>query len=434
MNKPNVSNGAPKISILVIGREVLDGRIAESNARYLAEQLRIQYGTALHSVLWCDDEVAEIVESLAFLAQESEIIITSGGLGPTSDDKTRQAVADFLGVPLEYREAVALEIQEFLKARGRPYVELNSRQAYFPAGAEKITNKNGTAPAFLCQHLAKGRNCATQIWSLPGVPREFLPLIDNAVLPRIAQQYKLTRSLLPVCATVYGLAESKIAEIIEHIDLPTGSEVSYRPSYPEVFIRVCLKPEFKERLSTLKQEIIQRLGDDHVISSCSGRDSQGESLISVVHRLLLEKKATVSVGESCTGGQLSAALTRLPGSSAYFLGGVTAYSNSAKNILLGVPTTMIEQHGAVSPEVAEALVSGCRQRFGSDFAISVTGIAGPDGGSVEKPVGTVFVGLSSAQGISSWCLNLHGTRDQIQKGAYYGAIYRLWQALKGEGQ
>lgn len=407
-------------SILSTGSEVLEGRVTDTNSVFLLERLA-ELGLPVEHVLSCADEMGSILQSLNFLAARSLIIIVSGGLGPTADDLTREAVAEFAGLELELNESLAQQLEKLYQAKGRVFDEVNKKQAYVPKGAVVIPNRLGTAPGFSC--AVKGADGITRhVIALSGVPFELKSMFDEAVLPFIIKE------ILPPAGgfgfekrslRVFGLPESTVAKRIQESSLPPEVIVSYRAVFPavDVVLKVPRGPSAAEVIQHSLECVEEAVGRDYIFADDVNRPFEG-----VLHDLLLEKRLTIAVAESCTGGLVGALLTNMPGSSAYFVGGVVSYSNHIKTKLLGVAETVLQEHGAVSFETAELMAQGVRNSFSSDLGLAVTGIAGPEGGSAEKPVGTFFIGFCDKNESIAYKCFFSSTRERIRKYSAYAAL------------
>ena len=372
------------VSVLAIGSEILDGRVQDTNSQFIAKILSNE-GIQLEKVLICDDIESHIVDSLQFLAKHSKFIIVSGGLGPTTDDLTRESIAKFFNVEIETRPTSITRLEKLYAKRNRVLDPSNHKQAQFPVGATIIDNDVGTAEGFQMTGTVQGET--VQIFSVPGVPKELKPMFHAAIFPTIKK----------ACATIpiyrrsfrtFGLPESNVGATIKALNFPDEIFVSYRASFPEIHIVVKGKNEaqINDAVAAAKSAV----GNEFIFI-----EDQELSLPQAVGALLLQQSKTVSIAESCTGGLLGSFLTQTPGSSKYFSGGYICYANERKMQDISVPAEIIENYGAVSKECAEQMANGCRAKTNSNIAISITGIAGPDGGSDEKPVGTFFIGVST---------------------------------------
>lgn len=361
-------------TLLLIGDELTTGALADSNGSWLSAQLA-ELGVTTVRFEIVRDRVEEIVAALN--RTDSQLVITSGGLGPTSDDLTRDAVALSLGEALVENPHSLAKLEQRYAERSIPLNSISRRQALFPISAEVIDNAVGTADAFC---VKRG---ATDVFSLPGVPRELRHLFEQEIAPRIRRLYPgCQRSELRVIRT-FGLSESAVGEAVEQ--RLKGKLIAYRASFPETFVKFSAGDP--EELEQMVQDAISAIGREYIVSL-----SEQESVANVVVRELRTAGKTLSLAESCTGGSCGGLITSVPGASEVFLGGVVCYSNELKQSLLGCSS--VESKGAVSPEVALELAAGVRRLTGSSIGVSITGIAGPGGGSPDKPVGTVYFGYS----------------------------------------
>ena len=361
------------------GTELLFGSIVNTHLAYLGQQL-FSLGVRISRQTTVPDSSA-IRDVIVEAAPRSQLLLITGGLGPTTDDITREIVAELTGRPLEYHEAIFLKIRERFERRGLQLTDPISRQAYVPLGAEVLPNAHGTAPGIYVP--AAGH--LPHLILLPGPPRELRPMFERYAAPIIRRLVGNIDLVAGLFRTV-GLGESYVQELVG-ADLAAieDLEIGYCAQIGQLDLRLIGPRESVLRATGLVRE---RLAD-HIVSE------EGRELEEIVIRLLTDRKETVATAESCTGGLLANRLTNVPGASAVFLEGNVTYSNAAKTRILGVPPEMLIKFGAVSHEVALAMAEGARVRAGVTHAISTTGIAGPNGGTPEKPVGTVFVGLAS---------------------------------------
>ncbi|MGH2453376.1 MAG: competence/damage-inducible protein A [bacterium] len=378
-----------RAELLSVGTELLLGQITDSNAAYLARVLA-SAGADLFFKQTVGDNAARLTEVVRLALGRAELIVITGGLGPTEDDLTVATVAAALGLPLMRDETVAASIRDFFALRGRPAPESVYKQALIPSGAQIIPNRRGTAPGVV---VALG---GSTIVMMPGVPGEMEGMVEDFLVPwlRARTGETVIRSRV---LRVTGLGESAVEERIKDVlRLPAPTIAPYA-KLGEVHLRLTAKgppAEVEAQLAAGEAAVRERLGN-----LIFGVDD--DTLEVVAGRLLLEHGMTVAVGESCTGGLTADRLTALPGSSAYFRFGAVAYSNAAKTALLGVSPDLLDRQGAVSAAVAEAMARGARERADSDLALGITGVAGPAGGSAEKPVGLVFIALADREGVHS---------------------------------
>jgi nicotinamide-nucleotide amidase len=400
------------------GDELLRGDIVNTNQAYLGQRLLDLGIFATHALTVADDLAAMVTAIRDALARHPEVLVMSGGLGPTEDDLTREAVAESLGVPLELHPELLEEIEAKFAGRGFTMGDSNRKQALLPLGAAAIPI-SGTAPGFYLEHEG------TTIVALPGVPWELKEMWENTVEPRLARREGAGDGHAVRRIRVFGIGESAAAEKLA--DIPwRGSdvEIGTRASLEEltIILRGPATPEGALRLAELEAKTRAALGD-----RVFGVDGPG--LPEITGELLLERGLTVAVAESCTGGLVGKRFTDVPGSSDYFLGGVTSYHNEVKMNVLGVPADMLAQHGAVSSEVAAAMAEGVRDLLHADCSLSTTGVAGPGGGTEEKPVGLVYIG-SVVDGVTEVeRLRFWGRRDQVRERSALAAIDLLRRRL-----
>lgn len=406
-----------KCFILSVGDELVTGQTHDTNAPWLAQQLSAQ-GLTVTGMAVAPDQNDALINSIRHACDEADVLIITGGLGPTEDDRTRYAIADLLAVPLVEDAASLRDIEAFFSSLGRQMSAANRVQAALPQGARAIRNTCGTAPGIRATYRG------TPIFALPGVPHEMRVMFTQSVAPEIAgavgRRYFATRTLF-----THGIGESDLGERIRDMmardrNPAVGTTAKQGVIGVRIYARGATDDEARSLLDRDVQELRGRLG--HLVF---GVDD--DRLSAAVAELLREKRRTIATAESCTGGWLAKQLTDIPGSSAYFLSGIACYSNEAKINLLNVPRELIERHGAVSAEVAESLAIRCRERAASDYTLSITGIAGPEGGTPEKPVGLVYIGLADAAGceVSRHLFGEFRTRDEIRERSCTTALNRL---------
>lgn len=394
--------------IIAVGSELLTPDRADTNSLYLIAKLN-ELGVEVRFKTVVGDDRARLSAALRTALDRSNWIILTGGLGPTEDDVNRDAVAEVLHRPLREVPEIRQQLEKRFARWGRSMSENNARQALVPEGADWLPNRNGTAPGLWIEQ--DGR----LLILLPGPPGEMQAMFEAACLPRLEQMAGGERIRTRVLKAI-GLAESeldrRIAPLYRQVSNPSTTILA---SHGIVEIRLRARAESDQAADTLLAELSDKIEialGDHVFST------QGESLEEIVGMYLVMKQKTVAVAESCTGGLLAERLTRTPGSSNYFLGGAVCYSNEMKTRLAGVPPELIAAHGAVSKEVAQALAVGVRKRAGASLGVGITGIAGPGGGSAEKPVGLVFIALADERGSQVRQFRFPGNRERV----------RLWSA------
>ena len=407
--------------IIAIGSELLTPERTDTNSLWLTRKLN-DIGIEVKLKTIVGDDEPRLEETIRDAVKRSDVVITTGGLGPTEDDLTRQVSAKALNRKLEYHIELEDHLRERFRGWGREMPEINKRQAYAIAGCEVLPNPNGSAVGM---YLNDGN---THIAIFPGPPREMQPMFENFVFEKLKAAsggVSIFRRLLKVS----GYGESALDEAIAPIYTKFKNvQTSILFNKSEIDVELALRAENKEEanrtLDELRSEIVAKLG-------VAVFSVQGETMEQVVGRLLREAGKTVSVAESCTGGLIGSRLTDVPGSSSYFIEGVVAYSNEAKVRTLNVPQPTLDEFGAVSAETAAAMAEGILERAETDFAVSITGIAGPDGGSADKPVGLVYLGFADEAGTKTLKLNLPGDRSLIRWRASQAALdYLRRQLLK----
>ncbi|MEE2679817.1 MAG: competence/damage-inducible protein A [Myxococcota bacterium] len=371
--------------ILTIGDELLRGEIVDSNKSFMSDRL-LSLDVQTHWHTSVRDDPVQMTDAFQRAAVRADVVLVSGGLGPTRDDLTSQVLAESFGRKLVRDEAALEGIRSFFRAVGREMTPNNATQADFPAGAEVLPNPIGTAPGFMLDVEARG-----VFFCVPGVPREMTRMVDEQVLPRVAAKTGGGPVVRARLLRTFGTGESMLDDELQDIAASGDVSLGFRTAFPDNYLRPVARgvtaEEAEARLEGVCAEIRARLG---VIVYGEGE----ETLPVVVGRLLRDGGYTLAVAESCTGGLVAESLTEVPGASDYFLGGVVAYANAAKTELLGVPEALLAEHGAVSEPVARAMAEGVRERFGASFGLATTGISGPGGGSEAKPVGLVYLALA----------------------------------------
>ena len=408
--------------ILCIGTELLLGNITNGNARWIAEQLAA-LGIPHHRQLVVGDNRERLIAELQAAAQRCRVLITTGGLGPTPDDLTTEAIAAAFGAPLVEHPQVWAEIQARLAARGRPCAASNRRQAFLPEGAALLPNPTGTAPGMIWSPRPD-----FTILTFPGVPSEMRAMWEATAAPWLRAAGLAEGVFASRMLHFWGVGESNLAEQMADLLEGTNPTVAPYAGSGEVKLRITARAATSEAavqlLEPVEAEIRARTG-----ALCFGVDEA--SLASVLLEQLRSRGQTLAVAESCTGGGLGASLAAVPGASDVLLGGVIAYANRVKHGLLGVPAELLEAHGAVSDPVARAMAEGARRATGADWALALTGVAGPGGGSAEKPVGLVHIAVAGPAGCSSEGVRFGASRGRgwIQTLAAGEALNRLRLAL-----
>ncbi len=404
--------------LIFTGDELLRGDIVNTNQAYLGEKL-LDLGIFTTHALCVEDDRAAITAAIqASLQRRPSVVILSGGLGPTDDDLTREATAEALGLSLVHRQDLLDAIRTKFRDRGLVWSENNRKQASLPAGATAIPMK-GTAPGY---YLEAGTSLVV---ALPGVPRELKEMWAGTVEPLLRERRLGAAGFVVRRVRTFGLGESRAAQMLSGLEWRgEGMDIGTRASMDglTIILRGVATPAGLELLDRTEAQVREILGD-----RVYGSDQ--DDLATVTGDLLRRTGLTVAAGESCTGGLVAKRLTDVSGSSDYFVGGVTAYSNKVKTALLGVDEALLAAKGAVSEEVAAAMAEGACTLFGTDCAVSTTGVAGPGGGTAEKPVGLVFVGCVLAGTTVVEDLHLPGTRDETRQRSAEAAMDLLRRRL-----
>jgi len=381
-----------KIEILSIGNEVVYGDIVNTNAAWLSQELTSQGFEVLRHLTIADNE-AQITEALLEAPRRVDAVLVTGGLGPTVDDFTLEIAGKIFGRPLQKNAGVMAQLETFYTARKRVMTPNQEKQAMVPEGAEVFLNPVGSAPGVRLEFQG------VQYFFFPGVPKEMKQIFKDSILPWLLSHRSAAAFHEAKLLRCFGAEEAKLDALVQPLlkdrVMLGNAKVAFRVKFPEIFIKISVsgssqeeaRRELERAASKVEEAVQEYLYGEHE-----------ETLEAVVGRLLRERGLTLSLAESCTGGQIADRITNVPGSSEYFKGGVVAYSNDLKVSLLGVQPETLEKFGAVSRETALEMAKAARGRFGSDIALSVTGIAGPGGGSNEKPVGTFHMALATAKG------------------------------------
>jgi nicotinamide-nucleotide amidase len=401
-----------RAEIIAIGSELLTPYRLDTNSLFLTDGLN-QVGIRVVHKAVVGDSLDDMRASFRQALDRADLVVACGGLGPTDDDRTREAVADLLGRNLELNEGVLRHIQELFRRFGRVMPEINRRQAMVPEGATVIPNPRGSAPGLWIEtsgHI---------VILLPGVPAELRAMFEQEIRPRLTRlghdERLFTRDL-----RITGLPESEVEQRVSPLyALYPDTETTILASPPGIQLHPRVWSSDPAKANQILDEMVKRMAlalGERLYST------EGEEMEEVVARALTENRATIAVAESCTGGLLAERLTNIPGSSSYFLGGVVCYSNELKSALVDVPAELIESKGAVSPEVALALADGVRKTTGATIGVGVTGIAGPGGGTPEKPVGLVHIGIADERGPRERRFQFPGDRERIRMHASQTAL------------
>jgi nicotinamide-nucleotide amidase len=409
------------IELLTIGDELLSGRTADTNAHFIARALT-EAGLSATRFSSVGDGLEDIRRALTNVLPDTRFVIATGGLGPTDDDLTAPAAAATFGLELAVSQAAVDNMERRYREFGRPMPEAAKKQAVLPEGCEPIENPVGTACGFL---IKDGQR---QFFFLPGVPEE-VHAMTGAIIERIRSKCGMCRIIKSRTLKVFGLWESKIQELLKGRlpELPAVA-LGFYPAFPEVSLKITATGTDEQHIEhelQLFQGAIQTCIGEYIYSE------NNELLEEVVGRLLAAGKATVAVAESCTGGLITHRLTNIPGSSRYVERSFVVYSNMAKQELLGVPEAVLAEHGAVSEPVARLMAEGARGAAGTTYGLSVTGIAGPDGGTPEKPVGTVFIGIATPEETLAKKIFYPGSREKVKMMTAQMALNLLRLVLLG---
>ncbi len=403
------------VEIVTIGDEIVNGLKIDTNSAHIAQRFT-SAGFTVKFVTSVADSLPDMEEAFRLALKRARLVVTTGGLGPTDDDLTKRAIVKVFKRNLIFHDDVLEEIKARFTSRGMEMPPASQNQALLPQGATFFPNGHGSAVGICISE--QGRIFI----SLPGVPLEMKQILADEVLPYLAG-LNLKQATSSAILRTTGIGESRLGEMIKPgLKLKPGVKLAYLPSHGSVSLRVIASDEIKAEADSKARDLVRHL-EKTVGKYIFGRDE--DTLEGVVGQLLLDNDKTLSVAESCTGGQLGMTVTAAPGSSAYFVGGCLAYANEVKTSQLKVPDEVISTHGAVSEECAAAMAQGCRKSFNTDYALSITGIAGPEGGSEEKPVGTTYIGLSSAHKTSARLYRFGKDRAINRTRSVYAALELL---------
>jgi len=410
------------IEIITIGDELLCGRTQDTNASMIARELSAA-GFAVARITTIGDECSAISAALLSCLKETRFVIVTGGLGPTEDDRTAAAAAAAFNDTLALHPEALAMLHEKLERRGRSMNSPQQKQALLPSTCAPFANPVGTACGFIMRHENR------HYLFMPGVPVEARAMTEQFVVSYINEHACRRHAILSSQLRVFGLWESVIQEKLSGVhDSQSGVSLGYYPHFPEVILRLTgHSPDaavLQKHLERARDAIVDRIGE-HIYAEGD------ETLAACVGKLLADAGSTIAVAESCTGGLLSHLITNVPGSSAWFERGLVVYSNISKTQLAGVKESILAQHGAVSAQTAEALAQGVRDRAASTWGIGITGIAGPDGGTTEKPVGTVFFAIAGPDGCRAYHRRFTGNREQIKLLSACTALDLLRRTLLG---
>jgi nicotinamide-nucleotide amidase len=410
--------------IVSIGDELLIGQTVNTNAAWMGERLNAE-GIRVHRITGISDQQSEILRALDECAARSSIVLITGGLGPTKDDVTKHTLCDYFQSHLELHTPTLERITEFFTSRGLPMLDVNRDQALMPHNAVVLENQRGTANGMWFE-----RN-GTVFVSMPGVPYEMVWLMEHEVMPRLLAYFRRPAIVHRTILT-QGVGESFLAKKISEWETSL-SEVSialaYLPSPGQVKLRMSMygvadEQEMRRRIQVKEKELHSLIGE-HIFGY------EKDTLSSVVGTLLAQRQQTLTIAESCTGGYLAHQVTSTPGASAYFNGSLITYAEERKSAILGVPAALIGEKGVVSEEVAIAMAAGARKLMNADYALSTTGIAGPDGGTEEVPVGTIWIGLDGPAGARAAKFRFGQNRERNIQMAAQSALNLLRKEILG---
>jgi nicotinamide-nucleotide amidase len=393
-----------KISIVTIGHEILIGQIVDTNSAWLGEKLT-ETGLTPYSVLSIGDDENQIVDTLQSLSQTHDMVIMTGGLGPTKDDITVRSIAKFLGVPLVFHEEVYERIVHIFQKLNRRLSESHKTQCFLPEGVEILHNSMGTAPGMLF------RKDGFTLISMPGVPYEMKAIFQESVLEKVILPL-IHKTIIQKTLLIAGKGETEIEDILQPVisTLPPNYSVAYLPGLGQVRVRLTVVSDQKSEEQSAAFDHYISLFEDILGNSIFGTGDT--NLEKVLGQMCLHHQLKIGTVESCTGGNVAARLASVPGASAYFTGGIVAYTNEIKNNIVGVNGQILEMYGAVSEQTVVEMVRGGLHILGADIAVAISGIAGPTGGSEEKPVGTIWLAVGNKNHTETKKLNLGKKREQ----------------------
>jgi len=405
--------------LIFTGSELLLGHIVNTHAQYLGERLAAA-GIEVTLNTTVGDDGTRMRQVLGQAVQRCDLIIITGGLGPTTDDITAETVAGILGLPLVADPDSLVKIRELFHKRGQKMAQSNLKQAYFPAGSQILSNKVGTAPGALIERDKK------TIIMLPGPPRELSVMFEESVWPFLLAKADPGSAVKYKIFKLTGISESAVQDLLEDLGGQGNPGIAYIAKPGEIQVRLSARSGKERQAEELLAELSRRVQPriDKYIFACDD-----EMLEEMVGKLLLARGLSIGTAESCTGGLVAARLTEVPGSSAYFKGGVVSYSNEMKSDILGVSMSVLERFGAVSKETAMAMAQGVRERTGAEIGLATTGIAGPAGGTPAKPTGLVYISLAADDGIFYREYRFPGFRPAVRQGTVNAALHMVKQYL-----
>ncbi|MDO4190305.1 MAG: competence/damage-inducible protein A [Bacteroidales bacterium] len=410
-----------KAHIISIGDELLIGQVVNTNASWMAAELNKQ-NIDVSRIVTISDDADDIRTNIEKSMAEADVVLVTGGLGPTKDDITKKTLADMFHSQLVVHQPSLDNVTDYFAKRGLPLSEVNKQQALVLADCEPIRNMVGTAPTMWIER--NGR----VVVSMPGVPFEMQWVMSHHIVPKLVSRMG-HEAIVHKTVMTFGIGESFLSDKIEpwETNLPTNIKLAYLPQAGKVRLRLTAHGNDKNALIALVDKEVEKL-QGYIADNIYGYDD--ESMESIVGRLLLERGETLATAESCTGGLVGRKVVAIAGASNYYQGGIIAYSNDIKHQLLNVPEETLQQHGAVSSETAIAMAEGCRKAFQTDWAVATTGISGPDGGTDENPRGTVWIAVAGKHNTIAEKFVFATTREQHQERSANQAIFSLWLQLR----
>ena len=410
-----------RAEIITIGDELLIGQVVDTNSAWMAERLN-EYGIELYQITSVHDERTAIINALDEAFGRVDIVLTTGGLGPTKDDITKQVLCDYFGTHLIENASVRAHIYDLYKDRPDVLNRLTATQWLVPETATILENRVGSAPLMVFNKESQ------LLASMPGVPYEMKIAMDEQILPYISRQLSAIRNqIIHRTLQVTGIPESSLAILLEDYEnsMPQGLHLAYLPKDGIIRLRLSSYGELTEEEMTRWFAELKHLTADYLIADTD------EPLEVILGRMLKERHQTISTGESCTGGKLASLLNKHAGSSAFYYGSIISYDNSVKEHVLGVPAELIKAHGVVSEEVVRVMAGSVRKILNTNYSIATSGIAGPTGGSEEKPVGTVWIAWATPEGTTAECFHLGKLREQITDRACMKALIGMIERIRG---
>lgn len=406
----------PTSEIITIGDELLIGQTIDTNSAWIGERMSM-IGIPVKRIVSISDNPDEIHSALADSMSRADVVLITGGLGPTNDDRTKSTLAEFFNAKLIQDKTVLDDIARIFRVGHYQFSALNQAQALVPDNCRVIRNPQGTAPGMWFERNGK------VVISMPGVPFEMKAIMDTSALAMLASHFK-TPAILHKTIMTTGMPESRLAALLENWEkaIPENFSLAYLPSPGMVKLRIsgtgANRSELEIKMADLTRSLTEIVKDYHF-----GFDDI--SMEETIGQLLRENHLSISTAESCTGGNIAGLITRIPGSSAYYKGSIVAYANEIKTRFLDIPETMLKQHGAVSREVVEQMAKSCRLHFETDFSLATSGISGPDGGTISKPVGTTWIAVADSRGVHSHCFQFGEHRERNVVRAVQAALNML---------